>query len=277
MSQDLHTTLRESQAGVVVPTGFGGEDARAVAHGLRLARSMGTSMTQLHCGNPADIDAALGVRSVLERWGELPPGSRREDVVALGFWVRKAGVRTSDVRKAVTQFVESNALDLLVLSPPAAGFGRLLGGGSPTPGDAEAPTLFLPRGASDLVAVATGRPRLATVLVPVAESPSAESAVHLGLSLAKHLSAAEGRIVLLRVGGGREIALDVPERDGWTHEWRRAEGTPSQEICRAAREIGADVVAMTTAGRRGLLDALRGSTVERVVADAPCPVLAVPA
>jgi nucleotide-binding universal stress UspA family protein len=43
-----------------------------------------------------------------------------------------------------------------------------------------------------------------------------------------------------------------------------------------AEEIGADIVAMPTAGRHGLFDALRGSVTERVLRQAPCPVLAVP-
>jgi nucleotide-binding universal stress UspA family protein len=276
MSHDLHTTLRESQAGVVVPTGFGGEDLRAVAHGLRLAHAMGTSMTQLHRGNPGEMDPALGVRHVLERWGALPEGSRREDVVALGFWVRKAGVRTGDLRKAVVQFAENNALDVLVLSPGRSGFGRLAGG--PTAGDAESPTLFLPRDSGNLVDPESGASRLRTILVPVAKEPSAQSAVNLGFSLAKHLKAAEGRVILLRVGDdAADATVDVPERDGWSHEWTSASGTPAAEICRVAREAGADVISMTTSGRRGFLDALRGSTVERVVADAPCPVLATPA
>ena len=34
---------------------------------------------------------------------------------------------------------------------------------------------------------------------------------------------------------------------------------------------------MATEGRHGVVDALRGSVTERVVRDAPCPVLAVPA
>lgn len=37
------------------------------------------------------------------------------------------------------------------------------------------------------------------------------------------------------------------------------------------------LVAMPTAGRQGILDAIRGSTTERVVREAPCPVLALPA
>ena len=46
-------------------------------------------------------------------------------------------------------------------------------------------------------------------------------------------------------------------------------------ILDAARE--ADLIVMATEGEHGIIDALRGSVTERVVRDAPCPVLAVPA
>ncbi|HEY3719491.1 MAG TPA: universal stress protein, partial [Roseiarcus sp.] len=42
-------------------------------------------------------------------------------------------------------------------------------------------------------------------------------------------------------------------------------------------EWPADLIVMPTAGHVGYLDALRGSTTERVLRQAPCPVLAMPA
>ena len=43
-----------------------------------------------------------------------------------------------------------------------------------------------------------------------------------------------------------------------------------------AEAADADLIAMPTAGRQGFKDALRGSTTERVIAQASCPVLALP-
>ncbi|MGZ5544527.1 MAG: universal stress protein [Limisphaerales bacterium] len=50
-------------------------------------------------------------------------------------------------------------------------------------------------------------------------------------------------------------------------------GQPYQEIVRVAREIGADLIALSTRGYSGLKHLLLGSTAERVVRNAPCPVL----
>lgn len=50
-------------------------------------------------------------------------------------------------------------------------------------------------------------------------------------------------------------------------------GQPYQEIVRLAREIDADLIAHSTRGHSGLKRLLLGSTAERVVRNAPCPVL----
>jgi len=53
------------------------------------------------------------------------------------------------------------------------------------------------------------------------------------------------------------------------------EGTPHREITAAARELEADLIIIATNGRTGLAHILPGSTTERVVRHAPCPVLVV--
>jgi nucleotide-binding universal stress UspA family protein len=47
-------------------------------------------------------------------------------------------------------------------------------------------------------------------------------------------------------------------------------------ILDVAAGMAAELIVMTTQGHRGLADALRGSTTERVIRRARCPVLAVP-
>jgi nucleotide-binding universal stress UspA family protein len=56
---------------------------------------------------------------------------------------------------------------------------------------------------------------------------------------------------------------------------RLRQALPLQPSCAEAHAQSADLIAMTTAGRHGFLDALRGSTTEQVLEHAPCPVLAV--
>jgi nucleotide-binding universal stress UspA family protein len=54
-------------------------------------------------------------------------------------------------------------------------------------------------------------------------------------------------------------------------------GNVVESIVDAAIEFNVDAIAMPTAGHHGVLDALRGSTTERVIRHAPCPVFALPA
>jgi nucleotide-binding universal stress UspA family protein len=54
-------------------------------------------------------------------------------------------------------------------------------------------------------------------------------------------------------------------------------GNVVQTILDAAVEYDVDFICMPTAGHHGILDALRGSTTERVLRHAPCPLLAIAA
>jgi nucleotide-binding universal stress UspA family protein len=55
------------------------------------------------------------------------------------------------------------------------------------------------------------------------------------------------------------------------------QGDVLDRIVQEEREWSPDLIALTTQGHVGFLDALRGSTTERVVRGARCPVLAIPA
>jgi nucleotide-binding universal stress UspA family protein len=52
-------------------------------------------------------------------------------------------------------------------------------------------------------------------------------------------------------------------------------GKPFLEIIRYAREADCDLIVLATHGHTGLMHALMGSTAEKVVRKAPCPVLTV--
>ncbi len=59
--------------------------------------------------------------------------------------------------------------------------------------------------------------------------------------------------------------VGVIVRNGITHE----------TICEVATEVGADLVVMATHGRKGLGHLVLGSVTERVLRDAPCPMLVI--
>jgi len=53
------------------------------------------------------------------------------------------------------------------------------------------------------------------------------------------------------------------------------DGKPFEEICQSAKTVGADLIVLTTHGYTGLKHVWLGSTAERVVRHASCPVLVV--
>jgi universal stress protein A len=61
------------------------------------------------------------------------------------------------------------------------------------------------------------------------------------------------------------VKPDIMVRGGITHE----------VICAVAKQVGASVIVIATHGRKGLGHLMLGSVTERVVRDAPCPVLVV--
>ena len=87
----------------------------------------------------------------------------------------------------------------------------------------------------------------------------------------ERLAAPGARIRALHVGSS--MPENVSEFEG-TIDVRT--GHVVETIVSVAEEIGADIVAMPTAGRHGLFDALRGSVPERVLHEALCPMSAIP-
>jgi nucleotide-binding universal stress UspA family protein len=63
---------------------------------------------------------------------------------------------------------------------------------------------------------------------------------------------------------------------GWQWDHIVRSGDVIDAIVQMARNTPANLIVMSTDGRNGFLDALRGSHSERVLRRAPCPLLAIP-
>ncbi|HEU5245963.1 MAG TPA: universal stress protein [Candidatus Udaeobacter sp.] len=138
--------------------------------------------------------------------------------------------------------------------------------------------------------------KIERILVPLDFSPASMEALDYAVSLAKQFRAA---IHLLHVHppdeatsmpGAAHLLLQSAEAIERLNEEltgihrKRVEpfrpenchiraGRPYQEIIGLAREIDADLIVLSTRGHSGLKHLLLGSTAERVVRGAPCPVL----
>ena len=257
----------------------------AFAHALKIALAGKTKLYLLNAdaGNGAEVDwsAFPGVRRTLARWGVLPEGSSTADVGdKLGIHLAKISTADRNPVRAIVRFVDDHKNDLIVLATHGRdGLPRWLHGSvaEPVAREADTPTLFTPHGARGFVDPDSGALRLRNVLIPIDHRPTPHAAVREAERLCRTLGAPEISLHLLHVGEQGDMpAVDIEATVPFKFTRAARSGAVVDEILAAAAECQADLIAMATAGHQGFLDAVRGSTTERVLRHAPCPVLAVP-
>lgn len=258
------------------PTDLSREGAAAFEHALSLAVANRCHLDVLHVRGPGERSEWKKfphVREVLQRWGILEPGAQIEDIQAeTGVSVSKIDIRDSDPILGLSRFLQGHPSDLIVVrSHGRAGLERLLASSvsAELAWETSIATLILGPQARPFVDPATGRIDIATVLVPVDHEPAPADALTALQSLLEGL---EVELDFVHVGADPPLLLDARQM---RRPVRTLGGSVVEALVAEARQAG--LIAMPTAGRQGLLDALRGSTMERVVSAAPCPVLAIPA
>ncbi|NGZ11621.1 MAG: universal stress protein [Nitrospira sp. LK70] len=268
---------------IVHPSDFSEAGESAFVHALVAALTAKATLTILHVAGRRDDSWTdfPGVRETLERWGLLPKNSERADVSKLGIKVQKVQMVHSDPVESVTAYLEQQGTDLVVLATDQSKSGVQWLNKSVATGVARKSrvmTLFVPKGVEGFVSPNDGSISLKSILIPVAPVPSAQPAVHAVARLVTRLRCDSGLFTLLHVGEeGTMPELDCPEVAGWRWNRMTKSGEVIEAIQQAAGETDADLIVMTTDGRNGFLDALRGSHSERVLRESRCPVLAIPA
>jgi nucleotide-binding universal stress UspA family protein len=264
------------------PSDFSEASEVAFVHALKMALVAGAKLTMLHVAASRGVEWQdfPGVRDTLERWGLIPKGSPKSAVGQLGIRVAKVLKLSKDPLKACLGFLEENPADLIVLAVRQhEGRMRWLGKsvGKPIARKAGEMTLFIPHDVEGFVSRQDGLISLRNILIPVAIKPRPQPSVESAARLIRNLQLPAGKVTLLHVGPAAEMpSLALPEDTGWTWNKVAKVGEPVEIILQTAEELCADLILMTTDGRDGFLDALRGSTSERVLSRARCPVANLP-
>jgi nucleotide-binding universal stress UspA family protein len=267
---------------VVHATDFSPASERAFAYALAIAVLRHTTLTLLHVGEH-DFSKFPAVRKTLERWGLLKSGSAQEDVFAdLGVQVTKLAIDSRMPVHSLLGWLERNPTDLLVVGTEGReGLARWMHGSvaEAMARTSHAMTLFVPNDADrDVVSLADGNLSLDNVLVPVDHSPDPAAAIEFARRAAEIASDNRVTITLLHVGPpGSAPRIATEDGTAWRFVRMDREGDPVEQIVAAAAETKSDLVVMPTAGHAGVLDAVRGSTTERVLRRVRCALLAVPA
>ena len=287
---------------IAIATDFSENAMAAFAWALEIARQQRSELVVVHALLPATPPAPEFVQ-MPERYYRDVRDEARARLEALMAEVRPAGLSISvelvvgATAPGILAASGKRHAELLVVGTRGlTGWKRIVLGSTAAQvvRDAQLPVLT--------VHPADGRRASAprTILVPTDFSSDAWLATETALRL---LSPAEaGRLVLLhayRLPGGTSARHDAHDASDAIAESERAargavdalaksfvrpnlvvetvvaEGLPAQLVVEHATRLDADLVAMGTHGRSALERLWIGSTAERVIASAPCPVLTV--
>jgi nucleotide-binding universal stress UspA family protein len=270
---------------IVHTSDFSAASEIAFVHALKLALAAHAELDVLHVRSEAgtpDWSEFPAVRDTLRRWGidgnREPAGAPpRGPVVRAGKIVAVDG----DPAHAAIEFMQEHPTELVVLATEQRrGLARWLhkATAEPIARGSGAMALFLPGRGEGFVSRDSGRVTLERILLPVDAAPAPQAGADAVEALLTGLGyvGATGKILHVGAAGSRpEVRLPIPAACNWESITRA--GSPVDEIVTAADGWAANLIVMVTAGKNGVLDALRGTTTERVVRRARCPVLAVPA
>jgi nucleotide-binding universal stress UspA family protein len=267
---------------ILHPSDFSAASEVAFAHALKAALIAKAGLTLLHVSPDmtAEWSDFPGVRETLERWGLLRPDSPRSAVPGLGIDVKKAIAHDRNPVSSVLRYLEHQPADLIVLAPHhhdsrMSWFHHSFS--EPVARESGQATLFVPHGVRGFVSVHDGSASLGNVLIPVAAAPRAQPAIAAAARVVSQLSQSEGTFTLLHVGSAGDMPiLNTPQVPGWNWDRVTTSGDVIEAILGTAGQTKAGLIVMTTNGREGFLDALRGSHSERVLRRTPCALLAIP-
>lgn len=264
------------------PSDFSDASQVAFEHALRIALATQTHLNMLHVAADESADSGFpGVRSTLERWNFLPEGSLPHAPLDLGIEIRKVVATSDDPVSACLTFLEQHPAELIVLAVHQYE-GRMRWVkervGEPMARAAGEMTLFVPHDVPGFVSHENGTVSLKNILVPVATKPRGEPALEAAALMVQSLGLSEGTLHVLHVGRPSQMPrFNFEPPPGWHVERMVREGDADEIILQTAHSLSADMIVMSTEGPDGFLDALRGSTSQRVLRGTRCPLMNLPA
>jgi nucleotide-binding universal stress UspA family protein len=284
LMSDVRDEATEPTRRILHTTDFSPASETAFVHALKLAVAARAEIDVLHAAPERTVETWTefpGIRDTLRRWdGDGPPAGTGVAPRSHGIRVGKIMAIDGDPVHAAVGFVQEHPTELVVLATEQRrGLARWTqrSTAEPIARESGAMTLFIPGPATGFVSWETGEVGLERILVPVDHAPSPRAAVDAVEALVRGLGASRVTARLLHVGEASMPDAPVPRNPACGWDVTTRSGSAVDEIVGAAEAWSADLIVMATAGHADVLDALRGSTTERVLRLARCPVLAVPA
>jgi nucleotide-binding universal stress UspA family protein len=269
------------------PSDFSSASKVAFGHSLKIALQSKAKLDIMHVEAHLKPEKAHwldfpAVRATLTRWSILPSGVQQKEVAKAGLRIRKILTSSADPVESMLRHFHRFPPDLIVLAThQREGLDRWLhkAVAEPLARRSRAMTLFIPHEGGGFVSPNDGSVALKKILVPIDHDPDPQSALDRALLLARGLNcvAGEFRLIHIATDNRKPPVVDLPLGRGWSFETIVRRGEVVDEILKAEANWRPDLMVLATQGHMGFLDALRGSTTERVLRRAHCAVLAVPA
>lgn len=270
---------------IVHPTDFSETSAVAFAHALKLARLARGRLILLHVQTPGNKESVQlwdrfpPIRQTLDNWGLLKQTAWRS-IAKDGLQVeaQKLNISKKSVAEGIADFAREHKADVLVFGTHGQDGLDRWASDSVTEHVADRlriPTLFVSRHGRGFVEQETGALHLSKILVPVDWHPDPTPVVGDLEDILRRLGVETVTLAFVHVGTNPPPipAIYIGQRRSQMNVQTVA-GPLFEAILAAAQD--ADLMVMPTEGRHGFLDAVRGSTTERIVKHAPCPILAIP-
>lgn len=297
------TKIRE----ILAPTDFSEQSVAGLRYAMNLRSRFISNLTLLHVVEPSPPMAGVESEALAQSDSEVTAWAQKE-LVKLAR--KEAGndkqiasiVRTGKPFREITAAAGERAADLIVIATRGyTGTKRVLLGSTAerVVRHARCPVLTVRTATTPGRISKTPTFRLRKILVPIDFSELSIGALPWATFLAANFGA---ELILLHVTKkspidyllGRELMNEtiVPLMKQAEADLERMaaslsqstevnasavvrDGAPFEEICHAAKTLGANLIVLTTHGYTGLKHVWLGSTAERVVRHAPCPVLVV--
>jgi len=283
--------MSDASAGTILPfkrifhpTDFSIDSHTALIHALKLAITTKAELSVMHVDPEvarADFEDFPRASPILKRWNLLPPDSTEDHIAQSGLSLNKTRAVSKNPTDALLQHLATHPADLLVMATHQYdGFERWQhqAVAEPVSRGSHTPTLFVPTHVNGFVAKETGEPVLRRVLIPVNEKPNPQIAIDMTAQLALTLGCDRLSALLVHVGDDRMLrSLHYPMHMGVVWRTMICHGDTVDVILGMGADFDVDLIVMTTEGHHSLLDMMRGSTTERVLRGAHCPLLAIPA
>ena len=286
---------------ILCPTDLSTESDEALRYAVALAQAYEAELLLLHCSEENPVEPQENGREFDSQMNRLFTASLAPHLglAAPGDLKWKGLVRSNvhHIGKAIVLEAETQEVDLIVMRsrrrPRAA---VLLGSTAETVcRNAPCPVLVTHPREREWVGMSTGEVDLNRVLIAHDFSRDSEMAMNFGLSLAQEYQADVHLMHVLATAGREEPALawsSSSEGDAYTFTARQLQqtlpkevhlwcnfvnvvrcGKPYEEILNYAREHEIDLICMGTSGSDWTVGKFFGSNVDRVLREAPCPVL----